>query len=86
MELTWALDLGDVTGGKRHVLGLWDRVADVPLEGVRDERILAAPDEQRRRLEFAQALPEALGLLEVDVAGGRIEGRAPPSASTTRCS
>src|SRR5437867_2664410 len=45
--------------------------ADVALEPGRDQRIVRAPDEQRRRLELRQARVEAVlaeGLLEVDVA------------------
>ena len=70
MKLAWALDLGDVTGIQRHMPCRRYRLTHVALEGGRNQRVAAAPDEESGRLQVAQPVPETLGLLEVDVARG----------------
>src|SRR5439155_8303723 len=78
MQLHRPLNLRDVAAIEGDVAGLRDRVADVALERGRHQRIAAAPNEERRRLELVQPVPEALRLLQVDVARRRVEGGASP--------
>src|SRR5436853_7574596 len=73
MQVVWPLDLRNVAGVESHVLRRRDRIAYMALEPCRHQRIPVAPDEQRGRLEIAQAVPEALGVLQVDLARGGVE-------------
>ena len=58
------LDLRDVPALLEHDLErVGERVADVPGEGERDERILVAPDEQRGRIELPRRVQNPFGPL-----------------------
>jgi hypothetical protein len=81
VRLARSLDLRHVPAVELDVAGRRERLLDVPPEADRDERVLAAPHEQRLVRHAAQALPEtgvAVRLVEVDVAGDGVEGMAPP--------
>ena len=75
-----ALDLRDVAAVlEDDLLGPRQPLLDVALERLRDERVVRAPDEQRRGAELAQARVEAAAaerLVEVDVARARQEREA----------
>src|SRR5579859_2975911 len=59
--LPGSLDLGHVTAGvDRHLLGSREPACHVATERGRYEPVVAAPDEQRRRLERGQARIEAV--------------------------
>src|SRR4051794_24283900 len=83
VQVARPLDLRDVAGAQGHVLRLRHCLAYVALERRRHDRVLAPPDEERGRLELAQALPEALRLLEVDLASCCVE-RGPPARREIR--
>ena len=81
----WAFELRDVPAVELEVPCAGQRSADVAGERDRDEVVVAAPDEQARRLQAGEPRPEAVRavrLVEVDVAGGRVA--AGTSAGTRR--
>src|SRR4051794_38585665 len=76
MKLSGTLDLRDMAAAKHEMTGVRGRFAHVPLEARGHEAVVRAPDEERRQRELAQAAPEVRRLLQVDLAGGGIEGGA----------
>src|SRR5437868_6770540 len=73
VQLARPLDLGDVAAAQHHVLGTGCGVADVAGEGRRHHAVLCSPDEQRRPVELVKAVPEAVRVLQVDLARGGVE-------------
>src|ERR1041385_1992030 len=74
-----ALDLWHVPAVQLHMLSRGKHFLHVAGEADRHDAVTLAPHEQRLVLESREPRPEAVlavRLFEVDVAGGRIEGRA----------
>src|SRR5580704_9186417 len=79
VRLSRQLDLGYVAAVELELTSVRQRFGDVARKGARDEPVALAPDEQRIGTQIAQPCPEAVravGLLEVDVARGGVEGGA----------
>src|SRR5207253_2395771 len=83
VRLLGPLQLRHVAALELQVPGIRHRVAHVSLEADRNQRVLSTPDEQALWLERAESGPEAVPPMrgiEVDVAGGGVEG-SPPARS-----
>jgi hypothetical protein len=80
VRLARPLDLRHVPAVELEVAGGGERALDVLHEPDRDERVLAAPDEQRVLLQRCEARPHAVvsvRRVEVDVARRGVEREAP---------
>ena len=84
-RLLRALDLGDVAAAvEDDLLGARQRLGHVAAEAGRDQLVVSAPDEERRRLELGEPRVEAAvaeRAVQVDVARRGVEGDAGAGAA-----